>query len=131
MEFIEMWKGYLRSLEVEKIPKPFFKIKNPFWRNRVIGGWGRYVCFLVKGEREPVCLWFKRDGTISFGGHEYRVVSGGKCPLDVTCRESVKRYGEFAYDGSSLMLITPGEQGALTLEELERLVGERNDRHNQ
>ncbi len=131
LELIEMWKGYLRSLEVKKIPKPFFKIKNPFWRNRVIGGWGKYVFFSLKGEGKPVGLVFKRDGTITFGGREYRVVSGGKCPLDATCRELVKRHGEFADDGLLPMLITPGEQGTPTLEELERLAGERNGRHNQ
>lgn len=92
-DLIELWANYLRTLEIKKIPKPIFI--NLFKRWIILGGWSRDVIFMIENANEPVYLTFYHDGMICFNKHKCRAVSSSECPLDITCKESVKRHGEF------------------------------------
>ena len=94
-DLIELWKNYLLTVELKKVKEPIFK--NSFKRrNKILGGWGRSVIFTTENGGEPFYLIIYRDGTVRFDKkHKYTAISSGECPLDITCRESIKRHGEF------------------------------------
>lgn len=95
-DLIELWKNYLPTVKLKKYRETIF---TKFKQRKLLGGIHYRVSFTIENTAEPYYLFFFRDRVSRLNDdNEYRIISSGERPHNITYKESVRRHGRKTID---------------------------------